>query len=341
MSRRSLLIVSSVAVVLVAGAFVGVVLATSGGGDKLTIYTARSHYGEEQPFKTFAKSDDADLTLFGGDASSLYERLKNEGSSTKADVLITVDAANLWRAEQAGLLQPDRDPEVEKHVPANLRDPKGRWYGLTVRARTIMRSTERVKPTDATTYEDLGDPRWKGRLCLRSGTSEYNVSFVADRIAKDGAAKTKAMLKRWMANEPTIVGSDTDQLKAIANDTCDVALTNSYYLGRELEEDPKFPVAPVWADQKGRGTHLNLSGIGIVKGADQAASAKRLVRYLTQPSEQRVFAQNNHEFGVDSQEDTTPEIKQFGSFKTDPIDVAGAGKHLDDAVKMMADVGWT
>jgi iron(III) transport system substrate-binding protein len=340
MSRRTLILIASLGALAVAGAFVGVVVATSGGGDKLIIYTARSHYGEEKPFKTFASSEGEDLTLFGGDASSLYERLRSEGQSTKADVLITVDAANLWRAEQAGLLEANPDPEVERHVPSNLRDPKGRWYGLTVRARTIMRSTERVKPTDATTYEDLGDPRWKGRLCLRSGTSEYNVSFVADRIAKYGEKSTRAMLERWMANEPDILGSDTDVLKAIADGSCDVGLTNSYYLGRELKDDPKFPVAPVWADQKGRGTHLNLSGIGIVKGADQEGEAKKLVRYLTEPVEQRVFAQNNHEFGVDSQSDTTPQIKQFGTFKTDPIDVAGAGRHLDDAVRLMTDVGW-
>ena len=129
------------------------------------------------------------LTLFGGSASELYERLKSEGANTKADALITVDAANLYRAQAAGLLAENPDPEVEKHVPANLRDPKGRWYGLTVRARTIMRSTDRVKPDAVTTYAGLGDPRWKGKLCLRSGTSEYNISFVADRIAKDGAAE--------------------------------------------------------------------------------------------------------------------------------------------------------
>ncbi|HEX5910387.1 MAG TPA: extracellular solute-binding protein, partial [Thermoleophilaceae bacterium] len=300
MSRRSLILVLALAGLVVAGGLVGVVLATSGGDDKLTIYTARSHYGEEKPFKTFAGDQDVNLTLFGGSASELYERLKSEGGNTKADALITVDAANLYRAQAAGLLAENRDPEVEKHVPANLRDPKGRWYGLTVRARTIMRSTERVKPNDVTTYAGLGDPRWKGKLCLRSGTSEYNISFVADRIAKDGAARTKAMLQRWMDNEPTILGSDTDVLKSIANGACDVGLTNSYYLGRELEEDEDFPVAPVWADQKGRGTHLNLSGIGVVEGADQAEEAKKLVRYLTEPSEQRVFAQNNHEFGVDS-----------------------------------------
>ena len=187
MSRRALILVLALAVLVVAGGLVGVVLATSGGDDKLTIYTARSHYGEEAPFKSFAGDENVNLTLFGGSASELYERLKSEGEDTKADALITVDAANLYRAEAAGLLAENPDPEVEKNVPADLRDPKGRWYGLTVRARTIMRSTDRVKPEAVTTYAGLGDPRWKGKLCLRSGTSEYNISFVADRIAKDWA----------------------------------------------------------------------------------------------------------------------------------------------------------
>ena len=304
----------------VVGGLVGVVLATSGGGDRLTVFTARSHYGDEQPFQDFAKDQDIDLTLFGGSASELYERLQSEGDETKADLLITVDAANLWRAQKAGLIE--------------------KWYGLTYRARTIMRSTERVKPRDATTYEDLGDPRWKGKLCLRSGTSEYNVSFVADRIAKDGADETRAMLERWMANDPVILGSDTDVLKAIQDGRCDVGLTNSYYLGRELEDDEDFPVVPVWADQNGRGTHVNLSGVGVVKATDRGSEAEELVRYLTAPRQQQTFARNNHEFGVAPEVKTTPEIAQFGNFKRDPIDVAGAGEHLDDAVRLMADVGW-
>ncbi len=204
--------VATGAVLVVAG-FVGVVVATSGSSsNRLVIYTARSHYGEEQPFKDFAAKTDTKLTLFGGEASELYERIRSEGDKTRADLLITVDAANLWRATEAGLLEPVDDPELNRNVPANLRDPGGHWFGLTVRARTIMRSTERVSPSAATTYEDLGDPRWKGRLCLRSGTSDYNVSFVADRLAKDGKARTEAMLRRWMANDPDILGSDTDVL---------------------------------------------------------------------------------------------------------------------------------
>ncbi len=333
--------VLALAVVVVAASFAGVIAATSGGGsDALTIYTARSHYGEEKPFETFAKDGDIDLTLFGGSASELYERLRNEGDRTKADVLITVDGANLWRAETAGLLEPLRSAALDRNVPAGLRDPDGEWFALTVRARTIMRSTERVDPDDITTYAGLGDPRWKGKLCLRSGTSDYNVSFVADRIAKDGERETRAMLERWMANDPEILGSDVDVLKAIRDGGCDVGLTNSYYLGRELEEDASFPVAPVWADQSGRGTHVNLSGIAVPKGTDSRADAVRLVEYLTSAREQRVFAQNNHEFAADPAVPTTPQIARFGRFKRDPIDVAGAGEHLDDAVRMMDEVGW-
>ena len=338
MSRRALLIVVIGGAVLVTAAFVGIVVATSGSSSEgLVLYSARSHYGEEEPFERFAKDTGTDLTLRGGSASELYERLRSEGDDTPADILITVDAANLWRAEEAGLLEPVR---IDSKLPAGLEDPDRRWYGLTQRARTIMRSTERTKATDVTTYEGLGDPRWKGRLCLRSGTSEYNVSFVADRLAKDGRAATERMLRRWMANDPTILGSDTDVLEAIADGDCDVGLTNSYYLGRELSDDPDFPVEPVWADQQGRGTHVNLSGLGVVRGSDHADEARALIEFLLKPRQQEVFAQNNHEFPVVAGAEPSIEIAQFGTFKRDPIDVAGDGARLDEALRLMDRVGW-
>ena len=274
MSRRTLLILAAAVGLAVVGALVGVVVATSGGGDRLTVFTARSHYGDEKPFETFAADEGIDLTLFGGSASELYERLKSEGDETKADVLITVDAANLWRAEEAGLLKPLRSAEARPQRAGLGARPEGEWYGLTLRARTIMRSTERVRPEDVTTYEGLGDPRWKGKLCLRSGTWEYNVSFVADRIAKDGEATTKRMLERWMANDPEILGSDTDVLKAIADGAATSASRTPTTSGRELEEDEDFPVAPVWADQQGRGTHVNLSGVGVVKASRPGGEAR-------------------------------------------------------------------
>jgi iron(III) transport system substrate-binding protein len=338
MSRRTLLAIIIGGVALLAAAFVGVVLATSASSDEeLVIYSARSHYGEEEPFRDFAERTGIDLRLRGGSASELYERLRSEGDDTPADVLITVDAANLWRAEQAGLLEPVDSPALERAVPADLRDRHGAWFALTVRARTIMRSTERVDAHAVTTYAGLGDPRWRGRLCLRSGTSEYNVSFVADRLAKDGPEATERMLRTWMGNDPEILGSDADVLDAIADGDCDVGLTNSYYLGRVLEEDPAFPVAPVWADQQGRGTHVNLSGLGAVRASDDAVA---LIESLTRPEQQRVFAENNHEFPVAEGAELPAEIARFGDFKQDPIDVDRAGARLDDALKLMDEVGW-
>ena len=330
MSRRALTAVLVGGAVLLVLAIVGVVLATSGSSDALEIYSARSHYGEEQPFEDFAAETGTDLSLRGGDANELYERIRAEGANTPADVLITVDAANLWRATEDGLLEPLDSPELNRLVPEDLRDPGGHWYGLALRARTIMRSSERVGPTDVTTYEGLGDPRWQGRLCLRDGTSEYNVSFVADRLAKDGPEATEAMLRSWMENDPEIVGSDVDVLDKIADGDCDVGLTNHYYLEREKEEDPDFPVEPVWADQDGRGTHVNLSGLGVVAGSDQADEAQDLIEFLVSPGRQRVFSDNNHEFPV------TGELE----FKADPIDVEQAGARLDDAVNVMDEVGW-
>jgi iron(III) transport system substrate-binding protein len=337
MSRRRLLVILIGGATLVLLAFVGVIMATSGSSsDELVIYSARSHYGEEEPFEQFAKDTGTNLRLRGGDASELYERLKTEGDNTPADVLITVDAANLWRAKEEGLLEPVKIGDAAPDVS----DPDGTWYGLTLRARTIMRSTERVKAGEVTTYEGLGDPKWKGRLCLRSGTSEYNVSFVADRLAKDGRAATERMLRRWMANDPNILGSDTDVLDAIADGDCDVGLTNSYYLGRELEDNPDFPVTLEWADQHGRGTHVNLSGLGVVRGSDQKEAARKLIEFLLEPAQQEVFAQNNHEFPVVAGARPSKEIAQFGHFKQDPIDVDGAGAHLTEALNLMAKVGW-
>jgi iron(III) transport system substrate-binding protein len=341
LSRRKLIggmVAAGVAFAAVLAVFV---ITTSGSSsDELTVYTARSHYGEEQPFEDFASNTGTDLRLFGGSASELYERIKGEGDRTNADVLITVDAANLWRAQRDGLLLPVRSEALERNVPAELRDPQGNWYGLTLRARTIMRSTERVGEDDVTTYEGLGDPRWRDRLCLRTATSEYNVSFVADRIAKDGREQAERMLRRWMANDPEILGSDADVLEAIASGRCDVGLTNSYYLGRELEEKPDFPVAPVWADQNGRGTHVNLSGLGVVRGTKDQEEATELLEFLTKREEQQVFARSNHEFGVAEGVEPTEQIARFGTFKRDPIDVARAGAQLEEAVELMSEVGW-
>jgi iron(III) transport system substrate-binding protein len=332
---------SAVALVAVAAvaAVIALLAASGGSGDALVVYNGRSHYGGEEAFKRFERETGIKVKLFGGEATELYERLRNEGADTKADVLVTVDGANLWLAQKAGLLAPMKSAEIERNVPADLRDPQGEWVAVSRRERTIMRSTERVPADAIATYADLGDPRWKGRLCLRTSNNIYNQSLVASLLAERGADATERLLRSWMANEPTVLGSDVDVLKAIADGRCDVGLTNHYYLARLLKDDPKFPVAPVWADQDGPGVHANISGAGVVAASDRKADAAKLVAYLTEPESQRDIAANG-EFPANPDVPPAPHIKDWTGFKSDPIDVARAGEQQKAAVQLMARVGW-
>jgi iron(III) transport system substrate-binding protein len=341
MQRGRIVITLAGLAVLLVGGLVAVAALTSGSSsDQLVVYTARLHYGEEQAFRRFAERTGHDVKLFGGTGTGLNERLDAEGEDTEADVLITVDGANLQQAVERDLLQPVDSDVLERNIPANLRDPDGRWFAVTTRARTVMRSTERVEETDAATYESLGDPRFRGRLCLRTSDSVYNSSFVADRIAKDGPEATERMLRAWIANDPEILGSDVDVLEAIADDRCDVGLTNSYYLGRMLAEDADFPVAPVWADQDGRGAHVNMSGFGIVKHADNVDAARELVEFLSTTEAQQLFAETNSEFPANPNARLPGHIADWTGFEVDPIDVTRDAGLQADAVELMNDVGW-
>ena len=313
--------------------------AALGGSADVVVYNGRSQYGDEAAFTEFEKETGKSVELRGGTAPELFERLRSEGSDTPADLLVTTDLANLWRAKEAGLLAPVDTPALERNVPAKYRDPDKEWWGMSVRIRTPMRSTERVGENAVTDYADLGDPRWKGRLCLRTSNNEYNQSFVADRIVKYGEPATKRMLRSWMANDPQILGSDVDVLKAIANDRCDVGLTNHYYLGRILKDDPDFPVAPAWPDQDGAGAHANLSGVGLVKGSEHREDAIRLMEHLTGPEAQRDITENS-EFAANPAVPPAPHLADWAKVKLDPIDVEQAGRHLPDAVALMQRVGW-
>src|SRR5215475_12662414 len=221
--------------------------AASAEGQEVVVYSARSsQYGPELVFDAFTKKTGIQVKTFGGNTSELFERLKAEGDKTPADVLISIDAGNLWNAARAGLLSKVDSPEIAANVPAHLRDPDNRWVGLTVRARTIMYNSAKVKPEELSTYEALGDPKWKGRLCLRSSTHIYNQSLIATMIKRNGEAKTEAIVRGWVANNPTLINGDSKILEAVAAGQCDVALTNTYYLGRILAKDAAFPVLPFW-----------------------------------------------------------------------------------------------
>jgi iron(III) transport system substrate-binding protein len=317
-------------------------VALTGSSDEdLVIYTARLHYGEEEVFRRFADDTGYALKLFGGTGSALVERLKAEGEDTEADLLVTVDGANLQQALAEDLLQPLSSRVVESSVPARLRDGEGRWTALTTRARTIMRSTERLPEDEApATYAELGDPRFEGRLCLRTSDSVYNSSFVADQIEKEGRAATERMLRAWMANDPTILGSDVDVLEAIEAGRCDVGFTNHYYLGRILEEDPDFPVAPVWPNQDGRGVHVNMSGVGITRHSDNPSVARELVEFLVSEEAQELFTSTNSEFPANADVQPAGRIADWRGFRVDPIDVTSDAALQADAVELMNEVGW-
>ncbi len=309
-----------------------------GGGADVVVYNGRSQYGDEAAFTAFEDASGKQLELRGGTAPELFERLRSEGSETPADLLVTTDLANLWRAKQAGLLAPVSSAVLEHQVPEQWRDRDGDWWGLSLRVRTPMRSTK-LPANAVTSYDDLGEPRWNGRLCLRTSNNEYNQSLVADMLAKRGPERTRALLESWIANEPRILGSDVDVLDAIASGRCDVGLTNHYYLARELEADPDFPVAPAWPDQDGAGAHTNLSGVGLVKGSEHRADATALMEHLTAPAAQREIAANG-EFAANPAVAPTGQIAAWADVKLDPIDVEQAGRLLPDAVALMQQVGW-
>lgn len=308
--------------------------------ERLVVYNGRSHYGSEQVFLDFEQATGVDIELRGGTGPELFERLTREGADTPADLLITTDLANLYRAEEAGVLQGVTSQTLRDQVPAALHDRDGRWWALSTRVRVPVVSTQRVPAGAIDSYEDLGDPRWKGRTCLRTSKSEYNQSLVADMIAKRGPAKTEALLRSWMANDPQILGSDGEMLAVMAAGGCDVGLANHYYLGRTLAENPAFPVAPAWPDQNGAGAHANLSGVGVVAGSDAVPTAVALMEWLTSPSAQAQIVARS-EFAANPAVPPPAHIADWSTVKVDPIDAERVGPLIDDAVIMMLAVGWT
>jgi iron(III) transport system substrate-binding protein len=329
-SRRRVGLIAAAVLVVIAG--LGVAAFALAGSADVVVYNGRSQYGDEQAFKAFEEQTGLDVELRGGTAPELFERLRREGEATDADLLVTTDLANLWRADEAGLLEP-----VELDSNVELHDPEGAWWGISTRLRVPMRSIERVDEGAITSYEDLADPEYRGRVCLRTSNNEYNQSWVADRIAKFGEGETEELLTSIMANDPQILGSDVDVLETIAAGDCDVGLTNHYYLARELKENPNFPVAPAWPEG---GAHTNVSGVGLVKGAgEQRANAIRLMEFLTAREAQEAIVENG-EFAANPDVPPAEHISEWADVETDPIDVEQAGPSLAAAVELMQRVGW-
>ena len=310
-------------------------------GEPLVVYTARKYQLVEELFQEYGRERGIEVKSVTDDGAPLIQRLTAEGTNSPADVFISVDAGDLWRAKQAGLLQPVKSPALEAAIPAHLRDPESHWFGLAVRARTIVYSTARVKPSELSTYAALGDPRWKGKLCLRSGKAVYNQSLVAMMIGDLGEEATEKLVRSWVANlaaEP--FSNDELLMKAIAAGQCDVGIVNSYYLGRLQHNEKDFPVQIFWADQAGKGTHVNISGGGVTKHAKNREEAIRFLEWLASPAIQQRFAAVNFEFPANASVDPLPEVKAWGSFKPNLVNVGLIGKTQPSAVMLIDRAGW-
>ena len=306
---------------------------------ELVIYSAR-HYGNEPAFDAFTKKTRITLKTFNASSAELFERLKAEGDRTPADMLIAVDAGNLWNAARAGLLAAVDSPVLRANIPAHLRDPEHRWVGLTVRARTIVYNTKRVSPSELSTYETLGDPKWKGRLCLRPSNYIYSQSFLAAMIKRRGEAKTEEIVRGWVTNKPVLINSDTKLIEAVAAGQCDVAVVNHYYLARLVAKDPALPVAIFWANQQTTGVHVNISGAGVTAHTKNRDHAIRLLEFLSSPEAQNLFTDAGFEYPANPEVGPNALIAKWGKFKTDDINIAAAGEFQTAATRLADRVGY-
>jgi iron(III) transport system substrate-binding protein len=313
--------------------------ATLGAGGEVVIYSAR-HYGQEPAFEEFTRQTGIQIKTLNGDAGQIFERLRAEGDRTPADVLLTVDAGNLWNAARAGLLSPVTSAELARNIPAHLRDPEGRWVGLTMRARTIVYNPRRVNAGELSTYEALGDPKWKGRLCLRTSGYIYNQSLLATMIRRHGEPRTEEIVRGWVANQPTLINGDTKIIEAIAAGQCDLGIVNSYYLARVLKKDPSTPVALFWANQQTTGTHVNVSGAGVTAHAKNRANAVRLLEYLSGLHAQQLFADTSLEYPANAKAEVNPIVKAWGPFKQDELNIAAAGEFQAAATRLADRAGY-
>ncbi|MDP9199369.1 MAG: extracellular solute-binding protein [Pseudomonadota bacterium] len=309
--------------------------------EPLVVYTARKYQLVDELFQEYGRNRGIEVKFVTDDGAPLIQRLIAEGANSPADLFISVDAGDLWRASEAGLLAPVKSPMLEGAIPEHLRDPEGRWFGLAVRARTIAYSTERVKPAELSTYAALGDARWKGKLCLRSGKHAYNQSLVAMMIGDLGEAATERVVRAWIANlAAPPFASDTLLLKAIAAGQCDVGIVNSYYLGRLQAETSGFPVQIFWADQKAGGTHVNISGGGVTKHAKNRAEAIRFLEWVATPAIQQRFAAVNYEFPANAGVAPLPVVEAWGKFEPHRVNVGTIGRTQPAAVRLLDRAGW-
>ena len=313
----------------------------------VNVYSSRHYDTDLRLYDDFTEATGIDVQLIEAGADELIERIQSEGEFSPADLLITVDAGRLWRAEQAGVFAPLESELLAERIPDYLKHPEGLWYGLSTRARVIVYNVAAGKPAPLARYADLADPAHRGKLCIRSSGNIYNISLLASMISRQGPEAAQEWAEGVVANFARPPQSnDTGQIRAVASGECGIAVVNTYYLARlaasedEADRAVAAAVGIVFPDQEGNGTHVNVSGAGLVKTSPNRDNAIRFLEYLTSDSAQRYFADGNHEYPAVSGLTGSPQLAALGDFSPDTLDAAELGVHQAEAVKVFDRAGW-
>lgn len=314
---------------------------------QVNVYSHRHYDTDQMLYERFTELTGIAVNVLQGSADELIGRLSREGAASPADVLMTVDAGRLVRAQGMGLLQPADSALLRANVPAHLRDPGGHWFGLTRRARVMVYHPERVSPAELSTYADLTHPRWDGRILIRSSSNIYNQSLLASIIAHEGEAAAAAWAAGVVANMArTPQGNDRDQMKAVVAGEGDVAIVNTYYVGRllnsadEYEREVGAQVRVFFPNQDDRGTHVNVSGAGVTASAKNAGNAVKLLEFLTGAEAQERFSAANYEYPVNPAVSPSPLLQSWGAFASDDLPLHRLGDLNADAVRVFDHAGW-
>lgn len=313
----------------------------------VNIYSARNEILMRPLLDAFTERTGIKIKLLTAKADALLERIKLEGKNSPADIFITVDAARLYRAKKLKLLQPIHSEILTRVVPAPYRDKDGEWYGLSLRSRVILVAKDRIKPSAINSYRGLADPRWKGRVCIRSSNNVYNQSLSASVLHHRGETQTLKWVQGLVANfarKPS--GGDREQIMLVASGVCDIAVANTYYLGKMLKgNDPKQKKAAqqmqlIWPDQDGNGAHINVSAGGILRSSKNKQEAQKLLEFLVSQEAQTLYSQKNYEYPIRQDIELSDLLKQWGPFKSDSTSLNTIGELNPQAVKIMDRGGW-
>ena len=314
---------------------------------EVNVYTHRHYPADQDLFTQFEKQTGIKVNVVNASADELMQKMTQEGAQSPADVLITVDAGRLVRAKDKGLLQSIDSKILNEIIPSNLKDKDNQWFALTKRARVIAYAKDRIKPEQLSTYEDLATDKWKNKILVRSSQNIYNQSLMASIIANDGEGKAKSWAERVVANmarEPK--GNDRDQIKAVVAGEGDIAIVNTYYIGKLLNsknpEEIKAGegIGIFFPNQENRGTHINISGAGVAKYAPNKANAIKFLEFLISKEAQDVFATVNYEYPVNPEAKTSELLKSWGDFKEDNVDLSLLGENNKKAVLLFDEAGW-